>query len=44
MNKKRDNDIKRMYKNRYTMQYIGDKYGISKQRVWRIINKDRNKK
>ena len=38
IDKKRYNDIKRMRKNRYTYKAIGEKYNITKGRVWTILN------
>ena len=35
--KTRQKDIIKMYKNRYTLKVIGEKYGITKQRAWQIL-------
>lgn len=36
-NKKRLKEIKRMRKNRYKLREIGEKFGITKQRVYQIL-------
>ena len=36
---KRQRDMRRMRKNRYTLQAIGDKYGVTRERVRQILLK-----